>query len=86
MFVKTAALQLCSKFTGEQPCGNVISVKLACNFTETALPHGCFPAYLLHICKTHFLKNTYLFKRLLLNSMLNDCNVVKLDKMILKSL
>ena len=54
MFVKTVALQLYSKYTGEQPCGNVISVKLVCNFTETALPHGCFPVYLLYISKTYF--------------------------------
>ena len=65
VFVKTAVLQICSKFIREHSCGNVISIKLVCNFTETTLPHGCFPLYVLHICRKHYLRNIY--GRLLLN-------------------
>ena len=31
--------------------------KVACNFIEIALWHGCFPINLLHIFRTAFLKN-----------------------------
>ena len=41
------ALKICSKFTGEQ--SNVI---------ELALRHRYSPVNLMHISRTHFLKNT----------------------------
>ena len=33
----------CSKYTREQPCGSVISVKLHTNFIETTPPDECSP-------------------------------------------
>ena len=47
--------KICSKFTGEHPCRNVISVKLLCKFIEITLRHGCFPVNLLHIFGKPFL-------------------------------
>ena len=39
-----SVLNICSKFTGEHPCQNVISVKLqSCNFIEIILEYGCSP-------------------------------------------
>ena len=32
--------KICSKFTGENPCRSVISIKLQCNFIEITLRHG----------------------------------------------
>ena len=32
--------------------------KVACNFIEIALGHGCFPVNLLHIFRANFPKNT----------------------------
>ena len=52
-------LKVCSKFTGEHPCRSAISIKLLCNFIEITRRHGCFPANLLHIFGTPFLKNTF---------------------------
>ena len=51
-------LKICIKFIGEHPCRSVISVKLQNNFIEITLRHGCSPVNLLHIFKTHCLKNT----------------------------
>ena len=69
MFLRKGVLRICRKFTGEHPCrsviSSVISIKLFCNFFETALRHGCSPLNLLHIFKTPFPKNTS--GRLLLN-------------------
>ena len=33
--------------------------KIGSKFIEIALPHGCSPVNLLHICKTAVLTNTY---------------------------
>ena len=39
-----SVLSICSKFTGEHPCRNVISIKLqSCNFIEIILEYGCSP-------------------------------------------
>ena len=51
--------KICSKFTGEQPCQSVISIKLRSNFVEITPLHGCSPVNLLHIFRTPFSKNTY---------------------------
>ena len=79
MFVKTAFLQICSKFTGKHPCGTVISIKLVCNFTELTLLHGCF----LYICCIYA---EHIFWRTLMGDCSWICNVMKLVKMIFKSL
>ena len=51
-------LKICSKFTTEQPCQSVISIKLFCSFIEITYWLGCSPVNLLHIFKTPFRKNT----------------------------
>ena len=51
-------VRICSKFLGEHPCRNVISINLLCNFLEIKLRYGCSPANLLHIFGSAFLKNT----------------------------
>ena len=50
-------LKICSKFTGENPCRSVISIKLQSNVTEITLRHGCSPVNLLHFFRTSFPKN-----------------------------
>ena len=45
-------LEICSKFTGEQPCRSVISKKLLCNFIEVTLRHVRSLVNLLHISRT----------------------------------
>ena len=45
--------EICSKFTGEQPCRSAISIKL-----YSTLRHGCSPVNLLYIFRTPFPKNT----------------------------
>ena len=47
--VEKDVLKIYSKFTGEQPCRDVISKKLLYNFIEIILRHGCSPVNLLHI-------------------------------------
>ena len=37
VFLGKGILKICSKFTGEQPCRSVISIKLQSNFTEITL-------------------------------------------------
>ena len=61
----SGVLKTCSKFTGEHPCQNAISIKLQSNFTEIKLRHGFSPVNFLHIFRASFLKNTS--ERLLLN-------------------
>ena len=56
--VKHFLLKLCSKFTGEQPCRSMISIKLLCNFIEITLWHGCSPVCLLNAFRTPFPRNT----------------------------
>ena len=59
VFFVEGVLKICSKFTGEDPCQNVISTKLLCNFIELTLRHGCFAVNMLLIFRTPFYKNTY---------------------------
>ena len=42
VFLEKGVLKICSKFTGEQPCQSVVSIKLQSNFIEITLQHGCF--------------------------------------------
>ena len=58
VFLVKGVLKICSKFTGEHPSRNVISIKLLCNFLEITLQHGYSPVNLLHIFRTPFPKNT----------------------------
>ena len=51
MFLRKGVLKICSKFTGEQPCRNVISLKIA-------LQHGCSLVNLLYTFRTPFPRNT----------------------------
>ena len=50
-------LKICSKFTEENPCRSVISIKLQSSFIEIALRHVWSPVNLLHIFRTTFSKN-----------------------------
>ena len=58
VFLGKGVLKICSKFTGEHPCGSAFSINLLCNFIEITLQHGCSPVNLLHIFRTAFLKNS----------------------------
>ena len=58
VFFRKGVLKLCSKFTGEHPCRNVISLKLLRNVIEITLQHGYSPVILLRIFRTPFLKST----------------------------
>ena len=58
VFLGKEVLNICSKFTGENPCRSVISIKLQSNYIEITLRHGCSPVNLLHNSRT-FPKNTY---------------------------
>ena len=58
VFLEKGVLKICSKFTGEHPYRNLISIKLLCNFIEINLRHGCSPANLRHIFRTPFTNNT----------------------------
>ena len=42
-YVERGVLKRGSKFTGEQQCRSVISIKLQSNFIEITLKHGCSP-------------------------------------------
>ena len=42
VFLGKGGLKICSKFTGEHQCQNVISIKLQSNFIEITVWHGCF--------------------------------------------
>ena len=59
VFLWKVVLKICSKFTGEHPCGSVISIKLLCNFINVTLSHGCPLVNLLLILTTPFYKNTF---------------------------
>ena len=52
VFTVSGILEICSKFTGEQPCRSVISKKLLCNFIEVTLRHVRSLVNLLHISRT----------------------------------
>ena len=58
VFLRKGVLKPCSKFTGEQPCLSVISIKFQRNFIEITLRHGCSLVIFLHIFRTPFRKNT----------------------------
>ena len=58
MFLRKGVLKICRKFTGEDPCRSVISIKLQGDFTEIALRNGCSSVNLLHISRTPFPRNT----------------------------
>ena len=58
LFLGKGVLDICSKFTGQHPCWNVISIKLLCNFIEMGLRHGCSPVNLVHVFRTSYPKNT----------------------------
>ena len=66
VFLGKGVLKICSEFTEEHPCRSAISIKVskcnfnkvACNFTQIALRHGCSPINLLYIFRTPFPKNT----------------------------
>ena len=71
-------LKICSKFTEELPCQNLISIKLQSNFTEITLRHGRSPVNLLHIFRTTFPKST--FGWLILSFSRRKHRVQKFDK------
>ena len=56
--LRKRSLKICSKFTEEQPCRSVISIKLQSNFIEITLRHRCSPVNLLHTFRTPFPKNS----------------------------
>ena len=45
LFLEKGILNICSKFTSEQPCRSVISIKLQSNVIEITLRHRKFAAY-----------------------------------------
>ena len=49
VFLIKSVLKICSKFTGERPCRNVISIKLPNNCIKIILRHGCSPVNWLYI-------------------------------------
>ena len=55
--LKKRCSEICSKFTRENPCRSVISIKLQSTFIEITLSYGCSPVNSLHIFRTPFLKN-----------------------------
>ena len=50
-FLAKGVLKICSKITGEHPCRSVISI----------LRHGCSSVNILHIFRTPFVKNFFLW-------------------------
>ena len=58
MLLRKGVLKTCSKFIGDHPCQNVISIKLLCNFIEIILWHGWSPINMLDIFRTPFPRNT----------------------------
>ena len=58
VFLGKGVLKICSKFTGEHPCRNAISIKLQISFIEITLRHGYSPVNLLHIFRTPSPRNT----------------------------
>ena len=51
-------LEICNKFTGENPHGSAISINLLSSFIEITLRHRCSPVNLLDIFRTPFYNNT----------------------------
>ena len=64
VFLVKGVLKICGKFTGEQPCRNVTSIKLQSKSIKLqiklqfTLRHECSPVSLLHIFRMHLSKNT----------------------------
>ena len=58
VFLGKCVMKICIKFTGEDPCWSLISIKLLCNFIKIRLRHACSTVNLLHIFRTPFHKNT----------------------------
>ena len=56
--LRKGVLKICSKFTGEHPCRNVISIKLQSISIEIPLLHWYPLVNLLYIIRTPFHKNT----------------------------
>ena len=57
MFLQKADLKICSKFTGEQLCQSVISIKLQSKSkTDNRVQKGCSYKHLANVCQ----KNSYL--------------------------
>ena len=57
-YMKKVLWKIFGKFTGENSCQSVISIKLRGIFIEITLWHGCSPVNLLHIFRTSFSENT----------------------------
>ena len=76
MFIKTAVPQICSNFTGKHQCRSMILIKLVNNLTVTTFPHVC----------SCWKSAQHIFCRTPIGDWLWICNVIKLVKMILKSL
>ena len=58
VFCKKDVVKICSKFKGEHPYQNAISIKLQSNFIEITIRHGCSPVNLPHLLRTPFPKNS----------------------------
>ena len=58
VFLEKCVLKICNKFTVQNPCQSVISIKLLCNFIEITFRHWFSPVNSQHIFKTPFTKNT----------------------------
>ena len=59
VFLGKGVLKKCSKFTGEHPRRNVISIKLQSDIIEITLWRGCSPVNLLCMFTTYFPRNTF---------------------------
>ena len=70
VFRRKGVLKIYSKFTRENTCRSVISIKSQSNFIEIILRHGFSPVNLLHIFRAPFLKNLWLTVFLLFNVLL----------------
>ena len=57
VFLVEVFLKIYSKFTRENPCWCVTSIKLPCNFIDLTPRQWCSPANLLHIFRISFRKN-----------------------------
>ena len=58
VFLGKGILEIFSKFTGEQSCQRLVSIKLQSNFIEFTHRYGCSPVNLLHNFRTPLSKNT----------------------------
>ena len=57
VFLGKSVLKICCKYTGKTPLPKYDFNKVACNFIEITLRHGCSPVNLLHIFRTPFPEN-----------------------------